>query len=159
VARKEAFSETSKLSSAFQRMTQEPISKQRETEKIYELVVLNHSFLASLASLSTYIQHHKTTEASEHFKVVTDKIEKNLERVLQCLNDKDCDGTKKTSDSDLLFEEQLPKFNFLESMNVASQDNETVRDLQEAHLVWEQLKWLFSISGTMLKLAASVKLD
>jgi uncharacterized membrane protein YccC len=159
VARKEAFSETSKLSSAFQRMTQEPISKQRETEKIYELVVLNHSFLASLASLSTYIQHHKTTEASEHFKVVTDKIEKNLEWVLQCLNDKDCDGTKKTSDSDLLFEEQLPKFNFLESMNVASQDNETVRDLQEAHLVWEQLKWLFSISGTMLKLAASVKLD
>lgn len=40
-----------------------------------------------------------------------------------------------------------------------SKDQQTVRELQEAHLVWEQLQWLFFISTTMLKLAASVKLD
>jgi hypothetical protein len=44
-------------------------------------------------------------------------------------------------------------------MDLTSNDKENLRDLQEAHLVWEQLKWLFSISSTMLKLAASVKLD
>jgi hypothetical protein len=38
-------------------------------------------------------------------------------------------------------------------------DKESLRDLQEAHLVWEQLQWLFAISGKMLKLFASVKLD
>lgn len=159
VARKEAFLETSNLSSAFQRMAQEPKSKQREADKIYELVVLNHSFLASLASLSTYIQHHKTTEASERLKIATDKIEKNLERVLQCLKDTKCDGATAPSANDLLFEEQLPTLNFSEIKDVAFKDKQTVRVLQEAHLVWEQLKWLFSISGTMLKLAASVKLD
>lgn len=159
IARKEAFLETSNLSSAFQRMAQEPKSKQREMDKIYELVVLNHTVLASLASLSTYIQHHKTTEASEHFKLVTDKIETNLEKVLQCLKDKKCDGARVFSDHDLLFEKQLPRFNSLEIRNLVSKDKQTVRDLQEAHLVWEQLQWLFSISGKMLKLAASVKLD
>lgn len=159
LARKEAFLETSNLSSSFQRMAQEPKSKQREADKIYELVVLNHTFLASLASLSTYIQQHETTEASEHFKIATEKIEKNLEGVLQCLKDKICDDAEVPAENDSLFDEQLPAFNSLEIRNIVSNDKQTVRDLQEAHLVWEQLRWLFSISGTMLKLAASVKLD
>ncbi|MFV0573103.1 MAG: hypothetical protein ACK5M1_11815 [Xanthomarina gelatinilytica] len=44
-------------------------------DKIYELVELNHTFLSSLASLSTYIQNHPTTEASEMFKAATHKID------------------------------------------------------------------------------------
>jgi hypothetical protein len=140
-------------------MAQEPKSKQRDMEKIYELVVLNHTFLASLASLSTYIQYHKTTQASEQFIIVTDKIEKNLERVLKCLKDNKCDGMKTPSENNPLFEEQLTAFYSSEIRNLAYRDKQTVRDLQEAHLVWEQLKWMFSISGTMHKLAASVKLD
>lgn len=159
LARKEAFLETSSLSSAFQRMAQEPKSKQRETDKIYELVVLNHTFLASLASLSTYIQQNNTTEASERFKIVTEKIGGNLERVLQCLKDqKGCDA-RASSENEPLLEERLPKFNSLAIKKLASKDKQTERDLQEAHLVWEQLQWLFSISGKMFKLAASVKLD
>lgn len=159
IARKEAFLGTSALNTSFQRMAQEPGSKQRDAEKVYELVVLNHTFLASLASLSTYIQLHQTTEASEHFKVVTEKIEKNMERVLQCLKDRKCDFANAFAESNPLFEEQLPEFNALEIKNLASWDKQTLRNLQEAHLVWEQLKWLFSISCKMLKLAASVELD
>jgi uncharacterized membrane protein YccC len=159
IARKEAFLETSNLNSAFQRMTQLPKSKQRKMDEIYEVVVLNHSLLASLASLSTYIQHHKTTEASEQFRIANEKIEKNLDGVLQCLKDKKCKLAKASSELDTLFEEQLPAFDALEIRNLASKDKQSIRDLQEAHLVWEQLKWLFSISSKMLKLAASVKLD
>lgn len=158
IARKQAFLETSNLSSAFQRMTQEPKSKQREMDKVYELVVLNHNFLASLASLSTYIKHYDTTEASERFKTATENIEKNLEQVLQCLNDKTCE-VEGRSENDLLLEEPLPTFNSLEISNLGSTDKETVRGLQETHLVWEQLEWLFSISRKMLKLAKSVNLD
>lgn len=159
IARKQAFLETSNLSSAFQRMTQEPKSKQREMDKVYELVVLNHNFLASLASLSTYIKHYDTTEASERFITATEKIENNLERVVQCLQNKTCDGPTVFSDNDHLFETQLPTINSLEISNLGSQNKETVRGLQEAHLVWEQLEWLFSISCKMLKLAESVELD
>ncbi|MFA5667731.1 MAG: FUSC family membrane protein [Balneolaceae bacterium] len=159
LARKQAFLETSNLSSAFQRMTQEPKSKQRKTDRIHELVVLNHTFLASLASLSSYIQHNKTTKASERFNITTEIIESNLEKVIQCLNDKACDTIDGYSDNIPPIEEQLPTFNSLEIGTLVTQDKETIRDLQEAHLIWEQLKWLYSISGKMLKLAVSIKLD
>lgn len=157
LARKEAFLETSNLNSAFQRMAQEPRTKQKGTDEIYELVVLNHTFLASLASLSTFIQHHQTTEASERFKIATATIERNLELVLQCLLNKQCNAAQGAAENELFFKEQLPAFNFLEIRNSTFIGTQTVGDLQEAHLVWEQLQWLFSISSKMLKLAASVK--
>ncbi|WP_339924545.1 FUSC family membrane protein [uncultured Cyclobacterium sp.] len=159
IARNQAFLETSNLSSAFQRMAQEPKSKQRETDKIYELVVLNHTFLVSLASLSSYVQNYKTSEASERFKTVIEKIEANLEKVLECLKDKDCYHEKRTSSNDLIDEEEIPAFDPAEIRNLASNEKESVRYLQEAQLVWEQLKWLLSMSRKMHKLVASVKLD
>src|SRR5690606_24112639 len=48
VCRKQAFLAMSDLSAAFQRMTQEPKSKQKNLDKIYEITVLNHTFLSSL---------------------------------------------------------------------------------------------------------------
>ncbi len=79
VNRKEAFLQMSNLSAAFQRMAQEPKSKQNHIDHIYELVEINQSFLASLASLSAYIQNHKTTDASKEFKLISDKIQYNLD--------------------------------------------------------------------------------
>ncbi|MBZ0327136.1 MAG: FUSC family protein [Altibacter sp.] len=157
IARKHAFLETSNLNAAFQRMAQEPKSKQHDMDINYELVVLNHNFLASLASLSAYIQHHKTTEASERFKMVTKNIAENLDKVLQCLNDKNCDSALDASESDLLFEEQMLTSNSLAFKKLETRGKQNLRNLQEAHLVWEQLQWLFSLSNKMLKLAASVK--
>lgn len=159
IARKEAFLATSSLSSAFQRMAQEPKSKQRGADNIYDLVVLNHTFLASLASLSTYIQHHKTTEASERFKMVTEKIERNLEQVLQCLKGRKGDSTQASAENDTPLEKQSPTFNSLDFRNLSSMDKQAERDLQEAHLVWGQLQWLLNISGEMLKLVASLKMN
>jgi uncharacterized membrane protein YccC len=159
IARKEAFLETSNLNTAFQRMTQEPKDKQKGADKIYELVVLNHTFLASLASLSTYMQYHETTEASKQFKDVTQKIDDNLKRVLKCLEVKELNNTQTFSEDDPLFEEQLPVLNALDFKKLTAKYKESERNLQEAHLVWEQLQWLFTISDKMLKLTASIKLD
>ncbi|MBA6154616.1 FUSC family protein [Gelidibacter maritimus] len=152
IARKQAFLETSNLSSAFQRMTQEPKSKQRNIDKIYELVVLNHDFLASMASLSTYIKHYDTTEASERFIAATEKIEYNLERVVQCLQNKTCDGMIISPENKRFFEAS-------KIINLTSKDKEALRGFQEAHLVWEQLEWLYSTSGQMLKLTESMELN
>ena len=120
---------------------------------------MNHTFLASLASLSTYIQHHKTTEASERSKMVTEKIEKNLEQVLQCLKGRKGDSTQASAENDNPLEKQLPTFNSLDLRNLSSMDKQAERDLQEAHLVWGQLQWLSNISGEMLKMAASLKMN
>jgi hypothetical protein len=54
-------------------MLQEPKSKQSKLGQVYKLTVLNHTLL-SAASLGTYIQSHKTSEASEAFNAVFDKL-------------------------------------------------------------------------------------
>jgi hypothetical protein len=54
---------------SFQRMLQEPKSKHKLAQ-VYKLTVLNHTLLSSAASLGTYIQSHKTSEASEAFNAV-----------------------------------------------------------------------------------------
>lgn len=159
IARKEAFLETSNLNSAFQRMTQEPKSKQKEMDKIYELVVLNHTLLTSLATLSTYMKNYKTTEASEHFKSATEKINNNLEKVLECLRFNTCEDPSAISKIEAPFKEITSDFSSLDIANLTSEDKKFVRKLQETHLVWEQLKWLDSISAKTLKLVASVKLE
>jgi hypothetical protein len=80
LARKNAFIEIGNLMASFQRMTQEPKSKQKQLPQVYKLAVLNHSLLSSLASLGTYIQSHKTTTAS--FNVVVDTAIKKLDNAI-----------------------------------------------------------------------------
>jgi uncharacterized membrane protein YccC len=160
VSRKEAFLETSNLSSAFQRMTQEPKSKRRDLDKIYEMVELNHTFLASLASISSYIQHYPTTEASEMFMAVSSRIDKNLLEVLRSLKG-DISPKSFTTEDEVFFEEQLRLFQLHHEKLISSTtDNKQLeRNYQEAHLVWEQLRWLLSLSGNMLRISSLLKLD
>jgi uncharacterized membrane protein YccC len=159
VSRKDAFVETSNLSSAFQRMAQEPVSKQRNLDKIYELVVLNHSFLSSLASFSTYIQNNPTTEASLKFKDFISNIDKNLVEVLFALNDSKSGDTSIDLSGGKISKEQLPTFVPKNIADFPKLDIQSERNLQEAHLVTEQLQWLFSLSRKMLILIKKNDLD
>ena len=157
LARKRAFLETSNLNSAFQRMAQEPKSKQREIDKIYEMVVLNHSFLASLASLGTYVQHHKTTDVSPQFKTAAHKIETALTQILKCLQGNDCSTLDIKPEAQYVFEEDLLPFSTEKIKGADLQGKMELRNLQEKHLVWEQLKWQFAMSGKMLHLVNAVR--
>lgn len=158
VNRKEAFLQMSNLSSAFQRMAQEPASKQNHIDDIYELVVINHSFLSSLASLNTYIQNNKTTEASEDFKLISGKITKNLDQVCAQLRDINFEISKAKK---TIFKPKTEAFVFpvnrLTNDAILQTNNE--RTHKEAHLVWEQLYWLYSLSEKMLKLTSKYKMD
>ncbi|MEO8933059.1 MAG: FUSC family membrane protein, partial [Xanthomarina sp.] len=146
VSRKTAFLETSNLNSTFQRMAQEPKSKQKNLDKIYEVVELNHNFLSSLSSLSSYIQYHPTTKASEMFIEGTSKIDANLSLIMRALSNPISKNTIKIKDEGTFFNEQLS-----EKMRViASEDVIFERHYQEAHLVWEQLRWLYMMSKRML---------
>ncbi|WP_417867898.1 FUSC family membrane protein [Xanthomarina gelatinilytica] len=155
VARKTAFLETSNLNSAFQRMAQEPKSKQKHLDKIYELVELNHTFLSSLASLSTYIQNHPTTEASEMFKEATHKIDNYLSLVLKTLQKEVPEELAHLVQKALSENEQL--INNMTFLN--PKDKHLERQYQEFHLVWEQLQWLYAISRNMLKITSSIKIN
>ena len=160
VNRKEAFVKMSNLNSAFQRMAQEPKSKQNHIDDIYELVEINHSFLTSLASLSSYIQNHKTTEASEKFKMISEKIQENLNAV--CFQLKTIDfETKKINPNPLEVtnESEFLKFSIESLTNKTIINTENVSKHKEAHLIWEQLYWLFLLSEKMLKLTLKFKMN
>lgn len=159
VSRKEAFVQTSNLTAAFQRMAQEPESKQKSLNQYYELVVLNHNFLSSLASLSIYLQHHKTTEASDEFTKVSEAILNNLDTIL-----KNLDLKKEPRDGS---SEVLAAPTFDASIEIASErikkeafaNSPHLHQHQEAHLIWEQMNWLLSMSDKLIKLSARLDLE
>ncbi len=156
ISRKQAFLETSNLSSAFQSMAQEPQSKQKNLDKIYELVVLNHTFLASLASMSTYIQYNSTTEASETFSTEAQKIEDNLAAVLRILAEGKPDASyilpedaSVSAEASTVWQQKYEQY--------SNSTSATQRNRQEALLVTEQMQWLFSLSGKMMRLTAEME--
>lgn len=158
VNRKEAFLQTSNLSSAFQRMAQEPKSKQNHIDDIYELVVINHSFLSSLASLNTYFQNHKTTQASSDFIIISKVVINNLDQVCTQLKTTNFEVPKITLKSVKRHSEGFEFPVNTITKDVISQTN-SEQTLKEEHLVWEQLYWLFGLSEKMLVLTSKFKTD
>ncbi len=152
VARKKAFLEMSDLSAAFQRMTQEPKSKQKNLDKFYEIAMLNHTFLSSLASLSTYILNNPTTPASENFNKVSSKIVQNLLEAENVLKEGISSEVEKSDpDSEDIFEATFgKKITFYEDGKPKEDDFHL--KIEEAHLVREQLKWMVAMSKKMPKL-------
>ena len=158
VARKKAFLQISDLSAAFQRMTQEPKSQQKNLDKVYELAVLNHNFLSSMASLSTYILNNPTTPASKNFNKVSEKIIHNLtdaENILKETIEKNPTenlGEEIDSHSEDLFDATFGTSIVFSEEEKKAQTEDFHSKIEEAHLVREQLKWLLSMSEKMPKL-------
>lgn len=156
LARKNAFIEIGNLMSSFQRMSQEPKSKQKDIRKIYKLAELNHTLLSSLASLGTYIQTHKTTKASEAFNAVVDSVVANLENAASLINGKSVVEER----HDLTA--HVRKLKSISEKALAETDNDQVSihlKLQEAQLVIEQLLWLVSLSDNILKTVTSLNVN
>lgn len=151
LARKQAFIEIGNLMTSFQRMLQEPKSKQKQSKLVYKLVELNHTLLSSSASLGTYVQTHQTTKASEAFHVVVDAVIKNLEIAIEILKSKEeIKLTKNPEDLDVRFT-QLKNIRAKELKENHPDENEFQLKMQESQLVIEQLIWLTSLSESIIK--------
>lgn len=159
LARKNAFIEIGNLMASFQRMVQEPKSKQKQLPQVYKLAVLNHSLLSSLASLGTYIQSHKTTTASEAFNAVVDTAIKNLHNAIVALKENDSELKVNMTQEDLAMR-------FIELKNIREKelkegipiDEEAFQlKMQEAQLVIEQLIWLTNLSQNILETTKILK--
>lgn len=155
IARKNAFIEIGNLMASFQRMTQEPKSKQKQVQQVYKLAVLNHTLLSSLASLGTYIQTHKTSKASEAFNVVVQTVIKNLNYAITFA---DLEVSETMSHSAENNEDLAMRFTELKNMRAKelkeahlSEDDEFQLKMQEAQLVIEQLVWLTNLSESIVK--------
>jgi len=152
IARKFAFIEIGNLMNSFQRMTQEPKSKQKQLPQLYKLVELNYSLVSSSASLGTYIQTHKTSKASDAFNVVVDTVLKNLNAAMDVLNasEKNPIEPYQKIDLEVRFVE-LKNIRAKEIREKSATEEEFQLKMQEAQLVIEQLIWLTNLSESVLK--------
>ncbi|TAF71899.1 MAG: FUSC family protein [Flavobacterium sp.] len=152
VARKNAFIEIGNLMASFQRMSQEPKSKQKKIAQVYKLTVLNHTLLSSIASMGTYIQSHKTTAASDAFNRVMATVLQNLDDALLVLNPSYSSETNPISTS-----EKAKGFTELMAIRLKEITEKNPSDaankvqMQEAQLIIEQLVWLINLSENILK--------
>lgn len=162
LARKNAFVELGNLMSSYQRMAQEPRSKQKQQTQVYKLAVLNHTLVSSLASLGTYIQSHKTYKASDAFNVVVATVIRNLDQAIAVLS-LDMQATEAHLTQN---EELATRFSELKNIRARElrelhidEEEEFKLKMEEAHLVIEQLVWLNSISEKIVKATRQLELS
>ncbi len=161
LTRKKAFLNIANLNAAFERMNQDPKSKQKDFGIIYELIVINNTFLSSISSLGTFIRNNKTSEVPIHFDVFIDNIKFNLEKSIRLLEENSTENNDRIStieNAQGFYEnifENLSKKRDEEIAEGVEISNEVVEQLKETHLVSEQVKWLFNLSE---KMVSSIKM-
>ncbi len=160
LARKEAFLAIGDLSAAFQRMSREPKSKRQNFSEIYQMVVLNHTFLTAAAAMGTFVQNHTTSEKSHHFQAFIDSIDGHLRTAQTHLNRESLTPDHRpvdvaTATSYLEQQYQVVAQQHLEFLpeSLHPQHEEKHHPLQEASVIVSQLKWLHSLSENIRKAA------
>ncbi len=162
LCRKSAFLAVGNLNAAFQRMTQEPKQQQKDLDKVYEVVVLNNTFLSLTASLGTYIRHHKTTEASRHFAAYIASISTNLDLAIAGLQQKDLSARPSPTAIEEAKQYLDLQYQQLSDRQPVTEDDYSVvvgpRQLQEVKLIADQLKWLLTLSENIRVMVRSIDL-
>lgn len=164
IARKYAYIEVGNLMASFQRMIQEPKSKQRNKAELYELTVLNQTLISAAAGIGTYIQWHPTTEASEAFNIVMNNIIENLDHSLAIYENKKTDSENTDSDVDDTENTEVEiSFTKLKQMRRNEIENELlpfdekIQKLEESQLIIDQLIWMVNLSKQILKISKKLK--
>ncbi|MFK8301678.1 FUSC family membrane protein [Capnocytophaga stomatis] len=146
VSRKEAFLALSNLNAAFQRMLQEPKSKQNDNTSIYEIIVIQQSFLASVASLGVRLKSKQVTFPKEIFNETIDSLISLLKRTLLLFTDNFSEELKENDFSLEKLNQEMQKI--VEQQQNSSQystDSLPVISMRETHLYWEQFNYLFGL--------------
>ncbi|QCX41012.1 hypothetical protein FF125_06615 [Aureibaculum algae] len=156
--RKEAFLAMSELNAAFQRVTQDPKSKQKEYQLIYDIVTLNHTIISAIASLGSFIQKHKVSSLNEQFDVFIIHISNNLKEARNILDKNKKLKINQDDNIENAKEELLD--NYINLANERDQEiksgqldvkEEMLINLQEAHLLYNQLIWLRNLTDNLKK--------
>jgi uncharacterized membrane protein (TIGR01666 family) len=153
LARNQAFIEIGNLMASFQRMLQEPKSKQNNLQQVYKITVINNALLSSVASLGTYTQTHKTTDASKSFNAVIKIIIANLDHAIAIINGS---KPKELDNIDGVYSEI--KNIKVEEKNVSENfDDANLKiNLQEIQMIKEQLIWLTNLSTNIVTTTKSL---
>ncbi len=146
LARKSAFIETGNLMASYQRMAQEPKSKQKHLTRVYKIAVLNHSLLSSAAALGTFIQSHTMRKSAA--------IDMALQAAVGNLADAESILAGKAAENgvDVRLSE-LRQIRRTEIEQTVETEEDRLSAMQRADLVLRQLVWLIDLSSNIKKAA------
>lgn len=155
---KKLFLAMSNLNAAFQRLTQDPKSKQKESGLIYDIVTLNHTMLSAIASIGSYILNHKTTPASKEFDIIVSSINASLKKSALTLEKVNFTADEEEVHVDKAQQKLSKNFDALAlardkdiEAGKTEIDKDTLLNLQESHLISNQLIWLKTLSENLRK--------
>jgi hypothetical protein len=143
-------------------LTQDPKSKQKDFELIYEIVTLNQTMISAIASIGNFIINHKTTPASEEFNLLIYKISNTLQISVDILNHTQIN--KKITEETVEYAQEKLLRNYQQLSNLRDAnirqgntelDTETLHGLQEAYLIANHISWLKSLSENLKKTTES----
>ena len=163
LARKEAFLQVGNLNAAYQRLIQEPKSKQENSAIIYDLMTIINTYLSSLSALGMYIRTNETGKAPEQFEIYVKHILSNLEIAIAILNDKEESNINlepqelalATKNYDDYFQ-NLAQERDIEIEKGLPISKEMRMKLHETQLVSEQVRWLFNLSESLVKKVSKI---
>ncbi|APZ45166.1 FUSC family protein [Polaribacter reichenbachii] len=157
LARKDAFLKVGNLNAAYQRLIQEPKSKQENSAIIYDLVSISNTFLSSLTSLGMYIRSNETGIAPEQFEIYVKHILTNLESVIDKTNNIETNNSLDAKGLKIAKKNYENHFKNLSSTRDQEIEkgipisNEMKVALHETQLVFEQVRWLLNLSENLVK--------
>jgi uncharacterized membrane protein YccC len=158
LSRKDAFLAVGNLNGSFQRLTQDPKSKQKEFQLIYEIVTLNQTIISAIASIGNFIIHHQTTPASKEFNLLISEISDRIEMSYQNITSNEAKqkiNTKTVEKAEHKLLDTYEQLSKLRDENIkkgkTELDQETLDHLQEAYLISNHMSWLKSLSENLNK--------
>ena len=164
VSRKEAFLAMSNLNAAFQRLTQDPKSKQKGADLIYDIATLNNTILGAIASIGSYLINNKTTSVSEEFDTIIEGITASLKHSISKLESNKSVVHSEEKEIALAYKKLQKRYHKLSKkrdLDIKSGqiyiDKKTLLQLQEAHIISNQLLWLKSLSTNLKNVTLKYK--
>lgn len=157
LARKETFLQVANLNAAYQRLVQEPKSKQENIVIIYDLITICNTYLSSLASLGVYIRTNETSNVPKQFEIYVKHILSNLEKAVDILINKESNIFLENEELERATKNYEDYFKSLTSQRDEEIEkgvpisNEMRSQLHETKLIFEQLNWLFNLSESLVK--------
>jgi len=155
-ARKNAFVAVGNLMASYQRLVQEPKNKQQNRAELYEIAVLNQTLVAATAGVGTFIQSHKTTEASKAFEILVNNVIHNLDLSLIHIGSHVTAPIKNTEDYSANIN-KLKDIRYQEIQKLDIPKSEKIIKIEESQLIIDQLMWMVNLSEQIEKKAREIK--
>ncbi|CEN47819.1 FUSC family protein [Capnocytophaga canimorsus] len=141
-SRKEAFLRLSNLNASFQRMMQEPKSKQKDSS-VYKIAVIQQSFLATIASLGIRLNNENLSLPKSAINLAIDDIIMTLEISTHFLRESESQLQNTVKNNNLSASKSISKTN---TMLISNE-----MPLHDVYLYNEQINYLHTLAENLLQ--------